>query len=246
MPSLVGARVEVYLSTVLKLLVFDLDGTLADTRMDLCNSVNHALEWSGRAPLPLPTVVSAIGDGARNLILRCLRASDGREPDDRDLDALLSAFLEHYRIYCLEHSSLYPGVENSLSRLSAYRKAVLTNKPLEPTLRILSGLGIDGFFGQVLGGDNPHGPKPDPAALRHILAAENVRPEEAAMIGDGTQDLQVARRAGVHFLAFLNGMGSRLALADQGIENGLESMADLPQALAALNSRPPRAEERIS
>lgn len=214
--------------------------------MDLCNSVNHSLVRSGRSPLPPPAVVAAIGDGARNLIGRCLIASDGGEPAPQVLDGVLSDFLEHYRVHCLEATRLYPGVEASLKELGAYRKAVLTNKPLEPARKILIGLGIDGFFGQVLGGDNPHGRKPDPAALLHILAAENVLPEEAVMIGDGVQDLQAARRAGIHFLAFLNGMGPRQALLEPGAEGGLESMAGLPEALAAMDSRSRYTAERVS
>ena len=167
---------------MLKLLVFDLDGTLADTRLDLAESVNAALARVGRSPLPIATVVSFVGDGARNLITRSLMASGDGRPDAAEIDATLEAFLAHYQDHCLGATRAYAGVDAALDRLSGYRKAVLTNKPGAPARKVLEGLGLARHFVHVFGGDNPYGQKPDPAALRKLMEMENARPGETAMI----------------------------------------------------------------
>jgi phosphoglycolate phosphatase len=247
MASLVGRGVEVYLSKVLKLLVFDLDGTLADTRTDLAVSVNHALGKVGRPPLPLESVVAFVGDGARNLLTRSLDAAAAAQAvpvRPGEIDAALEAFLEHYRVHCLGETAAYPGVESSLEKLSGFRKAVLTNKPVAPARTILSGLKLAAHFNQVLGGDNPYGQKPDPAALRHIMQAEGARSEETVLIGDGVQDLRAARAAGTRFLGFLGGMGSPAALRAERPEAVFDDMRRLPEALAALEASAPAALER--
>jgi phosphoglycolate phosphatase len=239
--------VEVYLSKVLKLLVFDLDGTLADTRMDLARSVNHALASLGHTPLALETVVGFVGDGARNLLLRSLvavgAAGEGKT-GAVEIDAAVAAFLKHYQAHCLGETAAYPGVPDSLERLGGYRKAVLTNKPEAPARAILAGLGLASHFSQILGGDNPHGQKPDPAALRHIMRAEGVLPEETLMIGDGIQDLRAARRAGCRFLAFLGGMGSVSDMLAENPETTFTDMRRLPETVAAVAASEPAIEGR--
>lgn len=222
---------------MLKLLVFDLDGTLADTRRDLAASVNAALAAIGRAALPVETVVGFVGDGARNLLTRSLAAAGDGQPAPAAVDAALEAFLAHYREHCLLETRAYPGLAQALERLSGYRKAVLTNKPWAPAVRILEGLGVAGHFAHVFGGDNPYGQKPDPAALRKLMELESARPEETAMIGDGVQDLRAARRAGARFLGYLEGMGPPAALLAEGPEATFSSMAELPAAVAALEAK---------
>ena len=229
-----------YLSRVLKLLVFDLDGTLADTRLDLAASVNAALAAVGRGSLPPETVVSFVGDGARNLLTRSLAAAGESQPAaaahdtelDAQLDAALAAFLAHYREHCLVETRAYPGLARALESLAPYRKAVLTNKPAAPARAILEGLGLAGHFAHVFGGDNPYGQKPDPAALRKLMELEDARPEATLMIGDGVQDLRAARRAGTRFLGFLEGMAPRAALLAEGPEATFSSMPELPAAVA--------------
>lgn len=222
---------------MLKLLVFDLDGTLADTRRDLAASVNAGLAAIGRAALPVEAVVGFVGDGARNLLIRSLAAAGDHQPSPATVDAALAAFLAHYQEHCLGETFAYPGLTQALDRLSGYRKAVLTNKPGAPAARILEGLGLAGYFGQVFGGDNPYGQKPDPSALLKLMEMESARPEETVMIGDGVQDLRAARRAGARFLGYLEGMGPPAALLGEGAEATFSSMAGLPDAVAALEAR---------
>jgi 2-phosphoglycolate phosphatase len=222
---------------VLKLLVFDLDGTLADTRLDLAASVNAALGAAGHRPLPLETIIGFVGDGARNLLTRSLAAAGLARPRPEDLEAALSAFLAHYQTNCLIATAAYPGLEAALERLSAYRLAVLTNKPAAPARAILEGLGLARRFAHVFGGDNPYGQKPEPAALRKLMESEGARPDETVMIGDGVQDLRAARRAGTRFLGFLNGMAPPAALLAEGPEATFADMAALPPAIKALETR---------
>jgi phosphoglycolate phosphatase len=234
--SLVGLSVEVYLSKVIKLLVFDLDGTLADTGNDLADSVNHAIAQAGHSPLPLDTVIGFLGDGACTLITRSLMASGDGTASPEEIDGALEAFLDYYRAHCLKETRLYPGVKESLARLSGLAKAILTNKPDEPARKVVEGLGLSGHFPTLVGGDNPFGKKPDPGALRHIMEAAGVSPEETLMIGDGVQDLRVAKRAGTHFLGFTGGMAPEEILRTEAPESVFPDMAGLPQAIEALNA----------
>lgn len=239
---------------MLKLLVFDLDGTLADTREDLWRSVNHALSASGLPSLPLESVLSRIGNGARALIDGCIAdakrlAGTPREggsmsvsapaagEGDVHVDRALAAFIDHYRDHCLDRTAPYPGVAASLERLGGYRKAVLTNKPTRPAVRILEGLGLAGHFEYILGGDNPHGKKPDPAALGWLMAAVDAAPRATAMIGDGVQDARAARRAGARMIGFLGGIAPREDLLAESPDAWVEAMRDLPEAIAGLEAR---------
>lgn len=222
---------------MLKLLVFDLDGTLADTRLDLAASVNAALAAVGLADLPLETIIGFVGDGARNLLTRSLSAAGMPEPVPSVLEAALAEFMAHYQRNCLIATTAYPGLEAALDRLSSYRMAVLTNKPGAPARAVLEGLGLASRFADVFGGDNPYGQKPDPAALRKLMDLGDALPGETVMIGDGVQDLRAARRAGTRFLGFLTGMAPRAALIAEGPEATFTEMAGLPRAIAELDAR---------
>jgi phosphoglycolate phosphatase len=236
-----------YFSEVLKLLVFDLDGTLADTREDLWASVNAALQRSGLPPLPLGTVMEQVGNGARNLIRGSLRhalAADaaGRGPGHADPDealvaATLADFLEHYRENCLVRTRAYPGTAEALASLGGYRMAVLTNKPGEPARRILEGLGLAGRFDAIVGGDSPHGKKPDPAGLLHLIAALGSTPAATAMIGDGVQDARAARRAGAALLGYMDGIAPPEDMRAEAPDGEFSAMAELPGLVARLEAR---------
>ena len=221
---------------MIKLLVFDLDGTLADTRKDLAASVNEALGSLGSSPLPLETVIAFLGDGARNLIMRSMMAAGDGQVTNFEIESGVRAFLEHYREHCLAETRAYPGLTDSLDRLGRFRKAVLTNKHSEPARKIVAGLGLASHFTQLVGGDNPYGLKPDPEALQKIMASEGVAPEETIMIGDGVQDLMTARRAGTRFLGFLGGMASQAALLAENPEYVFDEMIDLADAVASLEA----------
>lgn len=208
-----------------------------DTRRDLANAVNHALERAGWGQMAGDAITARVGDGARNLMENCLAAAaaaKGSPVPEGCLEGILEDFLRHYGDHCLDESRAYPGVEAALDRLGGYRKAVLTNKPHEPARKILAGLGLAGHFETVVGGDGSLGRKPDPAGLRHIMAAAGAGPGETAVIGDGVQDLRAAQAAGAAFIAFLGGMAPREELLREIPANSIEAMEALPEAVDRL------------
>src|SRR5262245_51097253 len=139
-------------------LVFDLDGTLIDSKQDLVLSVNATLRAMGRSELPSQRVASYVGSGAPVLITRAL----GGSPDSTELKRALGYFMEHYEEHKLDNTRAYPGVRETLERLAGCPMAVLTNKPVNISVRILEGLGLAPFFRLVYGGNSFATKKPDP------------------------------------------------------------------------------------
>lgn len=207
---------------VFQLVVFDLDGTLVDSTRDLANSANDLLAGYGAAPLDVPRVVAMVGEGARVLVERILKASDVSRP----LDEALAQFLQIYERRIADHTVTYPGVREALTTLHASATlAVLTNKPARHTRLLLDALNLTAFFGEVIGGDTTFPRKPDPAGLRHLVDAAGARPETTLMVGDSIVDLQTARAARTAFCLAAYGFGS--ASAEGAIGAGDLVAADL-------------------
>lgn len=178
-----------------QLIVFDLDGTLIDSRCDLANATNALLVECGAAPLSEERIGGMVGDGAATLVARAFAAVDVDRPPDA-----LDRFLRIYGDHLLEHTRPYPGIREALDHLrSRSRLAVLTNKPLASTRRLLDGLSLASYFPPraVLGGDGPFRRKPDPAALCHLAAQANVPLRDTVLVGDSAIDWRTARAAGV-------------------------------------------------
>ena len=203
----------------LKLLVFDLDGTLIDSAQDLCNSVNAALVGFGRQPLADATIAGFVGNGALTLVRRSVAASDGVPPEavgQPVLDEVLAYFLRYYREHKLDFTYAYEGVVEALAALKQLHDdpgtptrtmAVLTNKPVRPAQGICEGLGLAGYFTHIYGGDSFATKKPDPEGLRRLMAEAGVAPEQTAMIGDSRVDVQTARNAGTWAVGCSFGFG---------------------------------------
>jgi phosphoglycolate phosphatase len=176
-----------------RLIAFDLDGTLIDSRRDLADSANQLIAELGGLPLPEEAVGRMVGDGARVLVERALKAAGLVDPGHA-----LARFLEIYDTRLLVHTRPYPGVEAAIeaARRGA-RVTMLTNKPLHHTARIVEALGWTPLFDEVVGGDNPLGRKPEPRALQAMMTAAGVTAARAMLVGDSKVDLDTARRAGV-------------------------------------------------
>jgi len=187
-----------------RLLVFDLDGTLVDSKEDLANAVNVALESFDLPPLPHPMIYSYVGDGASALVRRAL-------PPEKAalLPEVLDRFLAYYRRHLLDTTRAYPGVVGALRKWAGiYRMAVLTNKGVALTQDTLSGLSLDRYFFEVRGGDSFGSKKPDPEGLLRILREAGVEAQEAVMIGDSRNDVQAGRAAGTITCGVTYGLGT--------------------------------------
>lgn len=185
------------------IIVFDLDGTLIDSARDISDSIGELVESYGAAPLPMSEVVNMVGDGAPTLVLRALEQS-GVEASPRDA---LARYLEIYDRRLMNHTRPYHGIVESLGLLVQRGPlAVLTNKPLGPSIGILEALGLRGFFRRIIGGDGEYGRKPDPAGL---LALQALAPgEQLVMIGDSPADWKAAEAANVPFVFTRYGFGA--------------------------------------
>jgi phosphoglycolate phosphatase len=181
----------------IELVIFDLDGTLIDSRLDLIHSVNAMLRHLGRPELPGEVVASYVGDGAPMLIRRAL----GDPKDERLLNRALEYFLSYYKEHKLDHTTVYAGIPEALRQIEANGRrrqmAVLSNKPVNPSRAIVEALGLGDFFVRVYGGNSFETKKPDPLGIQVILKETGVPPEQAMMVGDSSIDVLTGRNAGL-------------------------------------------------
>jgi len=195
----------------IKLVIFDLDGTLIDSRLDLVHSVNAALRHIGREALPDDVIASYVGDGAPILIQRAL---GGESVDEEVVRRGLQFFLSYYREHKLDHTKVYDGIREALAAIQKpfhaagnpgngfpRKLAVLSNKPVGPSRAIVEALGLGPFFTQVYGGNSFASKKPDPEGARKLLEENGVSPEEAAIVGDSHVDVETGRNAGLWTVA---------------------------------------------
>jgi phosphoglycolate phosphatase len=212
------------------ILVFDLDGTLIDSARDIAESVSELLESYGAPPMPLADVVTMVGDGAPMLVRRALRQS---RVDPPVADAL-ARYLEIYDRRLMNHTVPYDGVVESLAVVARRGPlAVLTNKPLGPSIGILEALGLRGFFSRIIGGDSEYRRKPEPAGL---LALQSLAPgQQIVMIGDSPADWKTAEAARVPFVFTRYGFGaSKFGAAPPDTPFVIDHARELDRALAAI------------
>jgi phosphoglycolate phosphatase len=189
-----------------RLIVFDLDGTLIDSRQDLCNSVNAMLSHLGKTELPDEVIASYIGDGASMLVRRALGDPEGDAHDEEYVTGAVDYFLEYYHDHKLDFTYVYPGVMEALAAIRSARPetlmAVLTNKPVNPSRGICDHFGLSEYFFQNYGGNSFHTKKPDPHGLLALIAeasaiaGASIAPAETLMIGDTDVDVLTARAIG--------------------------------------------------
>ncbi|MCC7154762.1 MAG: HAD-IA family hydrolase [Bryobacterales bacterium] len=208
------------------LLIFDLDGTLIDSKLDLANSVNAARIHMGMPPIENDTVYSYVGNGAPVL----MRKAMGTAATEPQVQEALAYFLGYYREHMLENTRLYPGVKRALDELkeSGYPMAVLTNKPVRFSRELVAGLGMTDHFFQVYGGNSFEQKKPHPIGVDELLKESGAARETAWMIGDSAVDIKTARNANIKACGVTYGFQPETLLADPP-DLLLDTLEDLPK-----------------
>ena len=219
-----------------RLLIFDLDGTLIDSKLDLALSVNAARAHLWLPPLEHEEIFGYVGHGAPMLVRRSLREG----ASDEQVERALQYFLEYHRAHMLDNTLPYPGVREGLAELAArgYGQekerpmAVLTNKPVRFSKMILDGLGLGSYFRHVYGGNSFERKKPDPIGVQALLQDCEAQPRQAMVVGDSEIDILTARNAGTWACGVTYGLGSHM-LAEYPPDLLLDSLAELPAHLNA-------------
>lgn len=208
-----------------KLVIFDLDGTLIDSKLDLAHAVNATRANMGLEPLQNELIYSYVGNGAPVLIRRAL----GPTVPQPDVDKALEYFLQYYRDHKLDYTVLYPGVREALEELASdgARMAILTNKPFRISREIVDGLGVAAHFFQVYGGNSFEQKKPDPVGIHALLSESGIGAEATMMVGDSGVDIQTARNAGVAAVGCTWGFQPE-SLVTHPPDYLIESMGELP------------------
>ncbi len=215
-----------------RLFIFDLDGTLIDSRDDLSRSVNLALERLHLPPLEPQQVIAFVGDGVDQLMRRALAKAGGHAADEELVRQGVELLLEEYGRHLLDATRLYPGVVEALDALWWARFAVVSNKPERLSRRIMEELGLAKRFCAILGGDSLPQRKPDPAPLRRVMELCGAPPEETVMVGDGTTDIQAGKAAGVLTCAIGGGYRPAEVLLAAGCDLLVRDVAELPRHFA--------------
>ncbi|MFQ5698008.1 MAG: HAD family hydrolase [Myxococcota bacterium] len=213
------------------LVVFDFDGTLADTWRDIARALNRTLTAAGLEPALGHDVRFWIGDGARRLLERAVPPSE-RTPEA--IDALYAIFADHYEATCLETTEPYPGVVECLDSLRAFPLAIASNKPERFLGPIVEGLGLKAHFRVIAGGDTLRVRKPDPGVLAEIAERVGGGPWSPWMVGDSAVDVQTGRAAGAHTIGCAWGLRGRAELQRAGAEYLVEEPAEICRLIGAL------------
>ena len=215
----------------INLVIFDLDGTLIDSRLDLVHSVNAALRHIGRPELPDHVIASYVGDGAPVLIQRAL---GGEQVEDAVVRKGLEFFLSYYKAHKLDHTTVYQGITEALGSVqqsgngNARKMAVLTNKPVHASRAIVQALGLGDFFQQVYGGNSFATKKPDPEGARQLLVENGVTAERTVMVGDSHTDIETGRNAGLWTVGVSYGFAPQ-TLADASPDVLVDHPAELAE-----------------
>ncbi|MEW6001955.1 MAG: HAD-IA family hydrolase [Nitrospirota bacterium] len=193
----------------IKLIIFDLDGTLIDSRIDITRALNYSLEPYGFGSFKVENVTKMVGEGITRLVEKILGETHGNIKDD-----VLNRFLDYYSEHLTDYTTLFPGVRETLAILNEQKKAVISNKREHLSKKVLEQLGIGQYFDVVLGSDSVEERKPSPAPVRKVLEISGTIPEEAVMVGDSDLDIEAGKRAGVRTVGVAYGYRPIEALKD--------------------------------
>jgi phosphoglycolate phosphatase len=219
----------------MNLVIFDLDGTLIDSKQDLTNAVNATLEWAGLEPIDQALVATYVGNGASILVQRAL----GPDASQEKVDQALAYFLSYYREHMLDHTRLYPGVREGLDALreAGVRMAVLTNKPVRFSQALIDGLGLHDHFFRVYGGNSFDEKKPSPVGIGRLREETGTPTHRTLMVGDSWVDVKTARNAGVAVAGVNWGLQPE-SLREEPPDVLVDEMAELTEFVLARASPP--------
>lgn len=221
----------------MRAVVFDLDGTLIDSRGDIAASANHALAAHGFEQLSATEIITYVGDGATLLLARAARL----EPSDPRVPPLLEAFLAYYTAHPADHTRLCTGAEKTLAALSALPLAICTNKPRVTTVAVLAALGLDSLFEAIVAGGDVGEHKPSPEPVLHVAKLLKLPPSELVMVGDGAQDVESGRAAGARTVGVRGGIQSESKLLLAKPDRLIATLEELPAVLADFRAAGQRA-----
>lgn len=210
----------------IELLIFDLDGTLVNSEQDLANSVNAMLNLVGREPLSVERIASYVGQGVTVLVARAFGDGASEEEVEQGVDI----FRKHYREHMLDNTVPYSGVREALDELAGRKMAVLTNKPVNFSRRMLSGLGLTERFLRIYGGDSFENKKPDPIGINRLMEETQVPASKTMMVGDSISDIMAGRNAGVWTCGVNYGFGAP-TLDEAPPDIRIDNLRELPHLL---------------
>ena len=213
----------------IKLIIFDLDGTLVNSSIDITHALNYAVEPYGLEKLTVERTISLVGEGVTRLIEKLLGES---RADLRGV--VLERFLEHYSQHLTDFTVPYPGVTETLRKLGNYRMAVISNKRADLSKRLLENLGLAGFFEIIWGSDSVPEKKPSPVPVLEMLKKVSCRSDEAVIVSDSNYDIEAGKAAGVRTVAVSYGYRDVKLLQDADFI--IDSITDLPSRLDILNA----------
>jgi phosphoglycolate phosphatase len=210
--------------------VFDLDGTLVDSRRDIAEAANHALDKNGYATLAHDELESFVGDGAPLLMSRAARL----DVKDERVVGLVADFLDYYAAHPIDHTNLMPGALRALDELQNYPLGVCTNKPRRTSLAVIRGLKLEPRFAGLVAGDDLPLRKPDPAPVIEAARRIGVAVSEIIMVGDGPQDVLSGRAAGAYTVGVRGGIQAFERLAASAPDCMIDTLAELPAVVSQL------------
>jgi len=185
----------------MKLIIFDLDGTLVDSSTDISHAINYALEGTNVPPVTVQETITIIGEGITRLFEKIIEKNNL----SAEKDILIQRFLNHYSAHLTDNTPVYPGVKETMEALKEYRKAVISNKREDLSSRILELLGMRKYFDVVVGSDTTSERKPSPVPIQYVLSRFEAKPEEAVIVGDSNFDIEAGKAAGVTTIAVTYG-----------------------------------------
>jgi phosphoglycolate phosphatase len=189
----------------IKLIIFDLDGTLIDSSIDITNAINYALAPYGIKPLTVKETIKLVGEGITRLMEKLIESRRSEIRNDINKEILVERFLEHYSSHLIDNTTVYPKVRETLERLKDYKKAVISNKREPLSIKILNDLDLLKYFDLVLGSDSTPEKKPSPVPIRHVMERLNVSEKESVIVGDSNFDIEAGRAAGIKTIAVTYG-----------------------------------------